>query len=310
MQLPPTKKTDPIQFLLERKFPNYRILNTQLSQIEWTTRNRELRPKLEQEQKQFKEYESQLQAMSAGDLQNLFEREKSKLVKEMSAKLKEEEQARYFNQPYSDADFNYWGKMPYWTIDEAIALSFGKNPELVNWSKLIEERFIPQSPFIEKFLRTLKLAQRAIIAKQISEPVWPGAFIAWAKRNGLDFPQKLVDEVESRGQVIADWKDLYDQLKEKYEVLEKAYTQVTEKQNGQSADTNQTDKVLSSEYLQGFLGKVKRTVDEYPPWKKTQKRKIQKTGNLHNWLMRDIGADTREAELLKKILSDNFEDLR
>ena len=309
MQLPPTKKTDPIQFLLERKFPNYRILNAQLSQIEWTTRNRELRPKLEQEQKQFKEYESQLQAMSAGDLQNLFEREQSKLIKEISAKLEEEEQARYFNQPYSDADFNYWGKMAYWTIDEAIALSFGKNPELVKWSKLIEEHFIPQSPFIEKYLGTLKLAQRAITAKQISEPVWPGEFIAWAKRNGLDFPQKLVDKVESLGQVIADWKDHYDQLKEKYEALEKAYAQVTKKQNGQSGDTNQTDIFLSSEYLQGFHGKVKRTVDEYPAWKKTQKRKVQKTGNLHRWLREVIGADTREAELLKKILSDIFKDL-
>jgi len=52
-----------------------------------------------------------------------------------------------------------------------------------------------------------------------------------------------------------------------------------------------------------------KAISEYPSWKKTQ-QKVQKTANLIDWLRTSIGADNREAEVLKKLLSDFFNELR
>lgn len=52
-----------------------------------------------------------------------------------------------------------------------------------------------------------------------------------------------------------------------------------------------------------------KAIEEFPEWCKNQKS-IQKTGNLHTWLTDVIGADSREAELAKKVLSDIFSELK
>ena len=42
----------------------------------------------------------------------------------------------FFNRPESDADFDHWLKMYYWTPEEAVSLSFGKEPTRVNKASL------------------------------------------------------------------------------------------------------------------------------------------------------------------------------
>jgi hypothetical protein len=39
------------------------------------------------------------------------------------------EAPNFFNQPDAVADYDHWSKTAHWTLDEAIALSFGKAPE-------------------------------------------------------------------------------------------------------------------------------------------------------------------------------------
>ena len=41
------------------------------------------------------------------------------------------EKQYFFNRPEAEADYREWVTMPYWTIDEAVALSYGKNPAKV-----------------------------------------------------------------------------------------------------------------------------------------------------------------------------------
>jgi len=41
-----------------------------------------------------------------------------------------------FRQSTSDADFDRWSKASHWSLDEAIALSLGRAPEIVSWGKL------------------------------------------------------------------------------------------------------------------------------------------------------------------------------
>ena len=46
-------------------------------------------------------------------------------------------------------------------------------------------------------------------------------------------------------------------------------------------------------------------IDSFPAWQKKQNT-IQKSGNLQEWLVKEIKADTRESEILKKILTEVF----
>lgn len=65
-------------------------------------------------------------------------------------------------------------------------------------------------------------------------------------------------------------------------------------------------KLGASEYWVQFEGLVMEAVDQYPMWAAASNRKIQKTGNLHDWLTKTIGATGREAEIIKKVLTDLF----
>lgn len=67
--------------------------------------------------------------------------------------------------------------------------------------------------------------------------------------------------------------------------------------------------LLNSKYW-GELSKLASlAINDYPNWKANQ-RKIQKTGNLQEWLTNTVQADNREAEIIKKILADFFQELR
>jgi len=131
------------------------------------------------------------------------------LINEERKKEREEdaerEKRRPFNLPDSKADFGFWGKASYWTLDEAIALSFGKRPEVANWPIL--ERLVRQSPFAFEYSQRRELAKRALAIRQLSDPVIPSAFVAWAKRIDLPFPPEL-------GQFIPladiNWKARYE----------------------------------------------------------------------------------------------------
>ena len=71
--------------------------------------------------------------MPEDELKALMASERQKEVEELRARAELEESQRVFNQPYAAADFVHWSKAAHWTLDEAIALSFGKAPEVVKW---------------------------------------------------------------------------------------------------------------------------------------------------------------------------------
>lgn len=87
----------------------------------------ELRIKLLEEQREA--YLKELKNLTPGEVDRLYrlmqvERE------ELNKNNKEvDEQTRFFNQPDVDADYDYWSKAATWSIDEAIALSFGRSHE-------------------------------------------------------------------------------------------------------------------------------------------------------------------------------------
>jgi hypothetical protein len=152
-------------------------------------------------------YRAELEKLTDDELRRLYEDERKK-------KLAEEDKERFFNQPSADADFDYWSKMAHWTLDEAVALSFGKSPAVVN-KKSLSSMQTWLSPFAEEYNKTLELANRAIPWKKLFDPVLPTLFIKWAKDNKIPIPDELVEKVVSRSGALVDWKKMYDELLEK-----------------------------------------------------------------------------------------------
>ena len=159
--------------------------------------------------------------MRPEEVQALYEQERAKERMEWQAKADREEAQRFFNQPGAEADFEHWSKAAYWTLDEAIALSFGKAPEVVSWEKV--KGYVGQSRFADQYGKVRDLALRATHWQQLYDPVLPGFFLAWAKRNEIDYPAELENQVVARGHQIADWKSLYDGLQAQYNELKAEY---------------------------------------------------------------------------------------
>lgn len=123
------------------------------------------------------------------------------------------EAAYYYNKPGASADPDFWSRQLVWTIDEAIALSFGKNPEVVSAHTLRHQNNLTaDSLFAREYFRRLRTASTFISVGQLQQECTPGEMIAWFRRAGFEFWPALADAVESNGHVIADWYSEYNRL--------------------------------------------------------------------------------------------------
>jgi hypothetical protein len=105
-------------------------------------------------------------------------------------------------------DFTYWAKVPFWTIEEAVALVHGRDPKYANRKAVAP--YLQVSPFARLYEQTLIMAQRAVGMEQLTDGTLPGAFIAWAKRYDIPVAAELEKLVAKYGQFIGDWKTLHD----------------------------------------------------------------------------------------------------
>jgi hypothetical protein len=133
---------------------------------------------------------------------------------ELVNQCEENDQKQFFNLSDAGADFDYWSKMANWTLDEAIALSFGKNPEVVSWSSLATITSY-KSPFIQEFKKIRALALRAVTWNTISNPMSPIIYVNWVEKNEITFPDKLAKIVQAKSNDVVNWKNNYDALQEK-----------------------------------------------------------------------------------------------
>jgi len=228
-------KLDPIDFLVLRKFPNadnievaYRKpkpINPVGSRD--NSRNDRIFAELKLHYEAVQEYRKKLAAKSSEELDALFKEEQAKSEEELRLKAETEEQGRFWNQPCAQADYDHWSKTSYWTLEEAIALSFGKDPNSVNWARLQKIVLYPTSPFIEQYKKLRDIVLRAKAWNHLYDPALPGFYISWARGKDISFPKELEEKVVARGGNIADWQSAYDSLEKisqtKYNALEELY---------------------------------------------------------------------------------------
>ncbi len=213
---------DDVEYLVNRKFPILKLINYSpplTSSSRGGGMSFERRQEINNEAQVHKET---LLAMPRSELAALVKQEQKKEAEEALRRREKEEQECFFNQPDADADLVHWSKAAYWTLDEAVALSFGKAPEHVKWDSVID--FVQDSAFAAQYARVRELTLRAKAVNQLHDPVRPTNFLAWAKRTDISYPAELEERLAARGLQIADWKSLYDELKEKHA----KYTAATE----------------------------------------------------------------------------------
>lgn len=242
-------------------------------------------------------YEGELQQKPLEQLRALHREAQEK---DRHARREIEESRYFYNQPDANADFDYWSKSALWTLDEAIALCLGKEPEVVTWQRL--KHIIKMSPFATKYARYRELARRAVSQRQLQDPAEPLSFLAWAKKIELEIADGLVEQVERRGPVVRDWKKECEALTGELEKLRQEQQQTTK-----ASETEQA--LMKFSYWRKFSQMAAKAITEYPLWHPHQ-RVVHKSGNLQEWLTATIGANSREAEIIKKLLSEAYKDLR
>jgi len=126
----------------------------------------------------------------------------------VAAEAAAKEAAKFYNQAQAEADFAHWGKMEYWTFDEALALLLGKDPRIVSRSAMkrelspgIEELFFDRpaekSDFVRSYENLRQLAERASAMQ--GPRLRPGNVLLWAHNSGAaTAPAALLKEVAAQ----------------------------------------------------------------------------------------------------------------
>ncbi len=107
-----------------------------------------------------------------------------------------EEKGRFFSKREAEADFGYWAKVEYWTLDESIALLLGKSPEVVTWKAI--QAFVNISAFAKHYERLRNLALRAQAMNRGQTTSYPSAVLAWAAEMEIPVPTGLQDAMAER----------------------------------------------------------------------------------------------------------------
>ena len=218
------RKLSDLEYLLKRRYPLWGV--PPMGQRHGTSA-------AEQLDREARAFQVELLCMSREGILALVDEEQSKEAKENQRRRELDEQGRFFNQLNAMADYDHYCQCTYWSLDEAIALSFGRQPTIVNWKSL--SPFLEISDFAKAYALRRDLALRAVGAKQLTDPVYPSVFLSWARATGIPIVEELVRRAVASGISLQGWKDLYENLAEQAgkmaALLAQQATKVTELQS-------------------------------------------------------------------------------
>jgi hypothetical protein len=132
----PSAREIKISFLVYEKFPNTKMKikkdvfgKDDFSDFNLTNRSAELNKEFELAE----EYKEELNLLSEEEINKLHDPIKKREEEKREKEIEKIENAK-FCQPNMKADQDYWNKADYLTVEEFVALSFDKNPEIINSS--------------------------------------------------------------------------------------------------------------------------------------------------------------------------------
>lgn len=235
-------ESDPVEYLVHWKFPEI----VAFGPLEAHKRSSFTPAQWQELQNKAQAYREELWGKSDDQIQPLIAEARRDETRRYNEYREAEERKRIFNQPAAGADFAHWASASYWTLDEMVALSFGKDPRVVTWKTV--SPYVNISPFAKAFESRRDLIYRAGVMGQLAKQTAPSIVLAWAERMNIPMPAELVDAVKALGTQIADWKTLHDGLAV---VVEQMQGQLDEKHSalmGAMADHSQTISKMAADY--------------------------------------------------------------
>jgi DNA repair exonuclease SbcCD ATPase subunit len=198
--------------------------------------------------------------------------------------LAQRDKELFFDPPNSSADVQYWSKISYWNLDEAVALSFALDPRVVNWARV--EHYTKSSPFAKSYQERRILVTRAKTMGQLWEATVPAIFLAWARRTNFRMPEELENAVTALGNQIADWKTLFDrqvlvsnEMQEKRSTERAAFIEDSKKLLDRLNEHSERNNALAQNYIDS-LEKLKRQnaelQNQLDELEKTKQEKVAK----------------------------------
>ncbi len=193
------RKHDPIRYLVARKFPYVRDAFSPRVRFG-------IAPKPSADFESLKiladKYEQELSLLPPDHIDKLVTLERERECHE----LLEIEANQWFNQPDCKAEWGFWCAAGYWSLEEAIVLTLGKDPRRVSWKAVENDR--KYSPFAIELEKRLELGRRAEHLKSNFNK--PDLFLNWAVSIGLTYPQELNIVLERARAGRVDWKAKFD----------------------------------------------------------------------------------------------------
>jgi len=205
-----------ITYLVHKKFG---IIATLAPTFEMIQKNKNINAEKSIQTINIESYEKSLRALPVSELEKKYHQAIASEADRARQYAINEEKSWCYNLQSANADFVHWAKAAPWTLDEAIALSFGKEPEIVTWKKI--ETLKHKSEFAKAFAKRRDLAIRATRIKKLSDPVMPVVFICWAKELHIELPSILLTELEKVGNAAIDWRKEWLKLKASCDSMQK-----------------------------------------------------------------------------------------
>ncbi len=110
------------------------------------------------------------------------------------------------NNAPEGVDYEFWSRMSGWTVAEAAALLLDIDPDRLPAES--EERGTQGW----EYRRLFRLLDRARKMEELSSPMTPREFLAWASSNGIKPPEKLEATVRT-GKPHRNWKTRYQSMR-------------------------------------------------------------------------------------------------
>ena len=182
-------------------------------------------------------YGEYLSTLPASDIERMYHVDYALHQLAGRSEAAQQEASAFFNEPRANAPYSYYRGHAYWNPEEAVALSLGKDPRVVNRESLqpstaanyFGKKIDPTSPspFREEFARRLELTRRAIEVGRFAEKIEPSAFVQWAQAIDLSLPDELVDIATPSSRTAEEVQDLKAALAAERELVDALRRELT-----------------------------------------------------------------------------------
>lgn len=215
-----------------------------------------------------------------------------KQLSEMACEMFQEgAKDQFFSSKNASLNYDIWTKKAYLTPEEMAAILLFVDPKVVHKESMMNAGDLYNFPL--QYLDLVDDIERAQKIKDLPDNITPQQAILWAYDTAL-YPEDDLEMVEA--------------MKELFHVKDEHIESYSFKTKKASSLIGKGKSIIKNQYWNSLQKKASRAIKLFPEWSQTQ-NVVQKTGNLQDWLVNTIGLDNREAEVIKKVLSEEYKDI-